>query len=94
MPTALNERALEKSAKRVQLLGSEERLQIKVMCMAEGKKNNKKEMCQRIISNKVVVTGITSAGKGEEKGTNNRQKSCQRTNTLDEKTAVNGNKYE
>lgn len=38
MSTALNERALEKSAKRVQLLGNEEKLLLKVMCMAESKK--------------------------------------------------------
>lgn len=56
--------------------------------MAEGKKTVKK-MSPRIINNEVVVTGMTSAGKGEEKATNSRQESCQtRTNTVGEKTAV------
>lgn len=50
MPTALNERALEKSAKRVQLLGSEERLQIKVMCMAEGKKTTKRRCVRELLA--------------------------------------------
>lgn len=46
-------------------------------------------MSQRTNNNEVVVTGMTSAGKGEEKAANSRQESCQtRTNTVEDKTAV------
>ena len=68
-------------------MGSEERLLLKVKHMAEDE--GKKELPQRIINNEVVVTGMISAGKEEEKATNSGQESCQaRTNTEDEKTAV------
>lgn len=46
-------------------------------------------MSQTIINNEAVVTGMTSAGMGEEKATNSRQESCQtRTNTVNGKTVV------
>lgn len=50
MPTALNERALEESAERVQLLGSEERLWIKVTSMAEGKKAVKRRCLRELLA--------------------------------------------
>lgn len=42
-------------------------LQIKVMCMAEGKKTIKRRCLRELFSNGAVVTGMTSVGNGEEK---------------------------
>lgn len=71
---------LSKEERRAQLSGSKEQLLLKL-------KKGKKVLSQRIINNKVLVTGTVSTGKEEKKPPTTGRRSYQ-ANKRDEKTDV------